>query len=98
MGPEGFRWHRVDNPAVRWDPPGCLAFSSWGVFRPSLCNDRCQGRVQAELGSLFMRQSTWLWKNVLHFLLAVFPFGNMAHYFLLASYLAVTRPVSGCCQ
>ena len=72
------RWYSVDNPAVHFDAPGCLAFSSWGVFRPS-CNDRSQGRVQAELGSLFMRHSTWLWKNFLHF--------------LLASYLAVTRPV-----
>ena len=28
---------------------------------------------------------------------ALFTLGNMAHYFLLALYLAVTRPVTGCC-
>ena len=41
-----------------------VAFSSWGVFSPSLCNDRCQGRVQAERESLFMRQSTVAFERI----------------------------------
>ena len=34
----------------------------------------------------------------LHFLHALFTLGNMVHYFLLVSYLAVPSPVSGCCM
>ena len=34
----------------------------------------------------------------LGFFLALFALGNMVHYLLVASYLAVTRAVSGCCM
>ena len=38
------------------------------------------------------------WMNFCIFLHALFTLGNMVHYFLLALYLAVPRPVSGCCM
>ena len=34
----------------------------------------------------------------LGFLLAPFALGNLVHYFLMASYLAVRLPASGCCM
>ena len=62
------RWCRVDNPAVHWDAPGwwgcCCGLQFLGSFCPSLCNDRCRSRVQAELGSLFMRQSTVAFERI----------------------------------
>ena len=56
-----------------------------------------------ELGGLQLSTSPsscvilrWLLEEFLHFLQAQFTLGNLVYYFLLASYLAVTRPVSGC--
>ena len=40
----------------------------------------------------------WLLEELLHFLHAQFTLGNVVLCFLLASYLAVTRPVPGCCM
>ena len=61
---------------------------------PWLCNDRCQGSVQAERESLFMRQSTVAFERISCISCSrCSHIGNLVRYFLLASYLAVTRPV-----
>ena len=65
------------------------------VSSPSLCNDRCQGG--AELKSLFMRQSTVALGRIPAFLARAVHTWRYGAYFLLASYLAVTRPVSRRC-
>ena len=50
------------------------------------------------LGSSSCVSLRWLSKNILFkSLLALPALGNTVHYFLLASYLAVTCSVSGCC-
>ena len=50
---------------LQGDEVAGMAFSFLGsFFCPSLCNDRCQGRVQAERASLFMRQSTVAFERI----------------------------------
>ena len=75
-------------PLLAWSggtSPGCC-----GVC-PSLYNDRFWG-VLLSHASVYGGS----WKNFCIFH-ALFTLGNMVHYFLLVSYLAVTRLVSGCC-
>ena len=66
---------------------------------PSYSEARKQPHVEAETGSIIIRQSTEAFEEFpfLILLLALFALGNMVHYFFMALYLAVVCPVFGCC-
>ena len=65
---------------------------------PSYSEAPKQSHVEAETGSIVIRQSTEAFRRISFFLgplLALFALGNMVHYLLMALYLAVLCPVFG---
>ena len=89
------RWFLRDTShgVVWWDEPGWgwRGFKFW-EFLPVVVQRQVLGCSSSCVSLL------WLSDEFLHFLHAQFTLGNMVHYFLLALYLAVPRPVSGCCM
>ena len=77
--------------------PGRAGELLWS-FCPSLCNDTCRSGFFAEHESLFMRQSTVALGRISAFLARAVHTWKYGAFFRRVSYLAVTRPVSGCCM